>query len=121
MVDHSNYPFEAIRELIANAVVHRNYETTNAPIRVTWFDDRIEIQNPGGPYGNVTEQNFGQPHVTDYRNPELSAALKYLGYVERFGSGIAKVRRLLRDNGNPDVQFEPRKNENYVLATVRHP
>lgn len=117
--ERANYPFLALRELIANAVVHRNYESSNAPTRINWFNDRLEIFNPGGPYNMVTDQNFGQPHVTDYRNPELAAALKHLGYVEKFGSGIAKVRRQLSLNGNPEIQFEPRKHENYVLATVR--
>jgi len=110
---------QSLRELLVNALVHRDYERSNAPTRITWFNDRIEIDNPGGPYGSVTDQNFGQPHVTDYRNPELAAALKYLGYVERFGSGIAKVRKQLQANGNPEVEFVPRMHENYVLATVR--
>lgn len=118
-IEHPSYPFQALRELVANAIVHRNYETSNAPTRVTWFKDRIEIYNPGGPFGAVTDTNFGQPHVTDYRNPELAGALKHLGYVERFGFGIAKVRRVLKENNNPDVEFEPRKSENYVLAIVR--
>lgn len=118
-VERPNYPFEALRELIINAFVHRNYETSNAPIRISWFNDRIEINNPGGPFGSVTDENFGQPHVSDYRNPELAAALKHLGYVEKFGSGIARVRKQLMINGNPEIEFEPRKSENYVLATVR--
>jgi len=119
MVDYSNYPYEALRELIVNAILHRDYRYSNTPTRITWFDDRIEISNPGGPYGGVTEQNFGQPHVNDYRNPELAAALKYLGYAEKFGVGIARVRRLLKANGNPEIQFEPRYADNYVLAIVR--
>jgi ATP-dependent DNA helicase RecG len=118
-IERPTYPFLALREVIANALVHRDYETANAPTRIIWFDDRIEINNPGGPYGMVTDQNFGQPHVTDYRNPELAAALKYLGFVERFGAGIAKAQRLLEKNGNPKLEFEPRRVENYVLAIVR--
>ena len=118
-IEHPSYPFVALRELVANAIVHRNYETSNAPTRLTWFNDRVEIYNPGGPFGLVTDQNFGEPHVTDYRNPELAAALKHLGYVERFGSGIARVKQLLKLNDNPDIEFEPRKSENYVLAIVR--
>jgi len=118
-IDYPNYPFEALRELIANAIVHRNYETSNAPTHITWFDDRIEINNPGGPFGHVTDQNFGEPQMTDYRNPELAAALKYLGFVEQFGFGIAKARRLLQANRNPDVEFQPNKIENYMIAKVK--
>jgi len=51
---HEKYPAEALRQLLRNAYMHRSYETTHAPIRVYWFDDRIEITSPGGPYGSVT-------------------------------------------------------------------
>jgi len=78
------------------APMHR-YEATNAPVRVYWFDDRIEIHNPGGPFGSVTQENFGRPGVTDYRNPNLAEALRALGFVQRFGAGIAIARRALCD------------------------
>jgi ATP-dependent DNA helicase RecG len=97
--------------------MHRSYEGTNAPVRLTWFSDRIEIVNPGGPYGIVTAANFGQPGVTDYRNPHLAEAMKVLGYVQRFGVGIATARRLLADNSNPAPEFEPR--DTHVLVTIR--
>lgn len=89
------YPFDAIRQLVRNAYMHRSYEATNAPVRVYWFDDRIEIHNPGGPYGTVTVENFGQPGLTDYRNPNLAEALRALGFVQRFGAGIAIARKTL--------------------------
>jgi len=78
---------------VRNAYMHRSYEATNAPVRVYWFSDRIEIHNPGGPFGSVTVENFGQPGVTDYRNPNLAEALRALGYVQRFGAGIAIARK----------------------------
>ena len=59
---------------------------TNTPVRITWYNDRIEIQSPGGPFGSVTAQNFGQDGITDYRNPNLADAMKVLGFVQRFGS-----------------------------------
>ena len=58
-----------------------------------WFWDRIEIQNPGGPYGQVTRANFGMPGITDYRNPHIAEAMKNLGYVQRFGVGISLARK----------------------------
>jgi ATP-dependent DNA helicase RecG len=112
-----DYPEEALRQLIRNAVLHRNYETTAAPVRVTWFDDRIEIQNPGGPYGQVTRATFGHPGVADYRNPTLAESLKALGFVERFGVGIAIARERLAANGNPPPDFTVE--DAHVLATVR--
>ena len=88
-----DYALEALRQLARNAYMHRSYEATNAPVRVYWFDDRIEIHNPGGPFGSVTVENFGQPGITDYRNPNLAEALRALGYVQRFGAGIAIARK----------------------------
>ncbi|MDR2713549.1 MAG: hypothetical protein LBB91_10605 [Clostridiales bacterium] len=61
--------------------------------------------SPGGPYGNVTPDNFGQPGVTDYRNPNLGATMKTFGYVQVFGRGIAIARAEMKKNGNPEPEF----------------
>jgi ATP-dependent DNA helicase RecG len=98
------YPLDALRQLVRNAYMHRSYEATNTPIRVYWFDDRIEIHNPGGPFGSVTPENFGQPGITDYRNPNLAEALRALGYVQRFGAGIAIARKALGQRLRFEVQ-----------------
>ena len=111
------YPREALQQLARNAVMHRTYECTHAPVRVTWFDDRIEIGNPGGPYGVVNRENFGRPGVTDYRNPHLAEALKVLGFVQRFGVGIQVARKALEENGNPPPEFQVEPTS--VLVTVR--
>ncbi len=111
------YPRVALQQLVRNAVMHRTYENTNAPVRVTWFNDRIEISSPGGPFGIVTRDNFGQPGITDYRNPNLAEAMKVLGYVQRFGIGIQTARAALHKNGNPDIDYDVEPMT--VLATVR--
>ncbi len=113
--ERPDYPLIAIREIALNAVMHRTYEGTSAPVRVNWFDDRVEFQNPGGLYGQVTPENF--EHATDYRNPVIAEAMKALGYVERFGTGIARAQKALTDNGNPPAEFtfEP----THVLVTLR--
>lgn len=116
-IQRPDYPVASLQQLVRNAVMHRDFENTNAPIRITWFNDRIEIQNPGGPFGQVTRENFGQPGITDYRNPHFAEALKTLGFVQRFGVGIQIARKALLDNGNPAPEF--RVEENHVLATVR--
>lgn len=102
----SPYPQAAIQQILYNAVLHRTYEGTNAPIRVYWFNDRIEIHSPGGPYGNVTCENFGQPGITDYRNPNVGDVLKTFGYIQAFGRGIAIARKELEKNGNPALEFD---------------
>ncbi len=111
------YPLAALSQILYNAVLHRTYERTNAPIRVYWFNDRIEIHSPGGPYGNVTPENFGQPGVTDYRNPNISAAMKVFGFVQAFGRGIAIARNELARNGNPPPEFTV--NQSFVLCVIR--
>lgn len=98
------YSLDALRQLVRNAFMHRSLEATNAPVRVYWFDDRIEIHNPGGPFGSVTPENFGQPGVTDYRNPNLAEALRALGFVQRFGAGIAIARKALGKRLRFEVQ-----------------
>jgi ATP-dependent DNA helicase RecG len=98
------YPFVAVREAVVNAIMHRDYEVSNAPIRIEWFTDRVEISNPGGPFGRVRPDNYDR--VNDYRNPSLAAAMKTLGYVERFGRGISRIKAAMDKNGNPPPEFE---------------
>jgi hypothetical protein len=89
------YPDQALHQLLRNALLHRTYEGSNALVGLTWYDDRTEIQSPGGTYGQMTLENFGTPGLTDYRNPTLAEALKNLAYVEKFGVGLAIVRQAL--------------------------
>lgn len=98
-----NYPFWALRELIMNAIMHRNYES-NAPIYIYEFSNRIELINPGGLFGEATPQNF--PNASDYRNVVLAEALKVLGYVNRFNYGVKRAIDELVKNGNGDPQFD---------------
>jgi ATP-dependent DNA helicase RecG len=99
-------PFEALQQLVRNAVLHRTYESSNAPARITWFDDRVEIHSPGGPFGQVTVETIGQPGLTDYRNPTLAGVLSRLGFVQRFGVGIQISRDRLAQNGNPPLEIQ---------------
>ena len=118
-VRRPDYPLRALQQLAINAVLHRTYEGTHAPVRIYWFSDRVEIHNPGGPFGRVTPTNFGQPYVTDYRNPHLAEALRNLEHIQRFGVGIPIAREELRRNGNPPPEFTVGPTQ--VLATVRRP
>jgi len=116
-VQTPDYPIAALQQLIRNAIMHRTYEVSNAPTRIYWFPNRIEIYNPGGPYGQINRDNFGSPGLTDYRNPYLAEALKNLGYIQRFGVGIAIARQELRKNGNPPPEFTVE--DTNILALVR--
>ncbi len=112
-----DYPIAALQQVIRNAVMHRNYEGTNAPVRITWFSDRIEVTSPGGPYGHVTPENFGQPGLADYRNRHLAEVMYNLGYVQRFGVGLQISRREMDRNGNPPPEFDAQTT--YVQVTLR--
>jgi ATP-dependent DNA helicase RecG len=109
-----DYPIVALRELLMNAIMHRSYES-NAPIRFYWFRDHVEIQNPGGLYGNATPENF--PSQNDYRNPIISEAMKTLGYVNGYGRGVIRAQEALVKNGNPSAEFAFQPS--YVLVTLR--
>ncbi|MBI4569539.1 MAG: putative DNA binding domain-containing protein [Planctomycetes bacterium] len=100
-----DYPIVALQQIVRNAILHRSYENTHDPVRLYWFANRVEAQSPGGPFGRVTKENFSGPGAYDYRNPNLAAVLKELGYVQRFGSGIALARRAMAENGNPPPEF----------------
>ena len=110
-------PQVALQQILYNAVLHRAYESTNAPVRVYWFNDRIEISSPGGPYGNVTDENFGRPGITDYRNPNIADVLKVYGFIQAFGRGIATARRAMDNNGNPPIEFET--NQSTVVCVFK--
>jgi len=88
----SKYPYWATRELLMNAIMHRDYES-NAPVQFYEYDDRVEVQNPGGLYGKVSPDNF--PNISDYRNPYIAEAMKVLGYVNRFSRGVYRVQAKL--------------------------
>ena len=115
-IRHSDYPLAALHQICRNAILHRTYEGTTAPVRIYWFSDRIEIHSPGGTFGQVTKENFGQPGITDYRNSYLAEAMKVLGYVQRFGVGIQIARQELDKNGNPPPQFQVESTN--ILVTV---
>jgi ATP-dependent DNA helicase RecG len=112
--DIREYPVLALRELLMNAIMHRTYES-NSPIRFYWFSDRVEIQNPGGLYGEATPENF--PMQNTYRNPIIAEAMKVLGYVNKYGRGVLRAQEALAENGNPPAEFlfQP----TYFMATLR--
>ncbi len=110
----ADYPEWAFREFLHNALIHRDYQS-NAPIRFHWFDDRVEIQSPGGLYGRVTIDTIMR--VNDYRNPVIAEAMKVLGYVNRFGFGIQNAQKLLNENGNPPAEIIA--DQHTVLVIIR--
>lgn len=107
--DVLNYPYKALRELMMNAVMHRDYQS-NMPTRLYQYDSHIEVMNPGGLYGQARPENF--PHVNDYRNNVVAGMMKTLNYVNMFNHGIGEVQDQLRANENPEAVF----NVDYLTA-----
>ena len=107
--DVRNYPYKVLRELMMNAVMHRDYQA-NMPTRLYQYDHHIEIMNPGGLYGQARPENF--PHVNDYRNSVVAEMMKNLNYVNMFNHGVSEVQDLLKENQSPAAEF----NVNLVTA-----
>ena len=105
----SNYPYQAIRELLLNACMHRDMQS-NTPLRFYEFASHLEILNAGGLYGNARPENF--PSVNDYRNPLVASAMKTLGYVNMFNRGVGQVQTDLKENDNLPAEF----NVNLITA-----
>ena len=100
----AQYPAWACRELVLNAIIHRDYAMGAAPIQVYEYQSgRLEITNSGGLFGQSAEKF---PEINDYRNPLLAEAMKVLGYVNKFNRGINKVQSELSENGNPPADFQ---------------
>ena len=99
--DKFEYPLEALREAIINALIHRNYQK-HSDVRVFIFDNRVEIINPGTfPEGVSPDAPVHEPV-----NPILSQFMYDVGFIERYGSGIRMMKRLSEEWGNKEPRYE---------------
>lgn len=106
-IDVPEYPMTAVREVIVNAIVHRDYSihTQGMPIQITVFSDRIEVKNPGGLYGILSIDQLGKTQP-DTRNSVLATAMETLNLTENRYSGIPTIRYEMKKAGLPDAVFE---------------
>ena len=104
--DRTEYPVIAVRELVLNALIHRDYSihTESAPITITMYSDRMEIENPGGLYGRMTLESLGFVSA-DTRNPYIAGALEIMGETENRYSGIPTIRSAMKNAGLPQPVF----------------
>ena len=94
-----DYPPEAVREIVLNMIVHRDYRESSASI-IKIFDDRIEFFNPGKLYGGITIDNLLTGNYSSKsRNKLIARAFKEIGLIERFGSGIMRILQICKDYG----------------------
>ena len=105
-VDVPQYPMDAVREAILNALVHRDYSfhTEGMPIQLVMYSDRLEITNPGGLYGRLTIDQLGNVQP-DTRNPVLVTAMETLGKTENRYSGIPTIRYAMKKLSLPEPLF----------------
>lgn len=98
-------PLPAVREAIINAFAHCDYSQTGAPLRLSIFDDRLEIENPGLlPFGLTVEEIIDG--VSKIRNRVIVRVLHELKYIERWGQGITRIIRSCQEAGLPPPEFK---------------
>jgi ATP-dependent DNA helicase RecG len=98
------YPLEAARELVVNAVAHRDYSIGGDGIRVFIYSNRMEVRSPGGLPGPVTVANIKEERFS--RNPAIVQVLSDMGFIERLGYGVDRVFELMRQRNLHAPEFE---------------
>ena len=108
--DKPEYPIKAVREIILNALIHRDYSvhTDRSPVRLVMYEDRLELENPGGLYGRITIDDLGKASA-DTRNPYLAGALEIMIDTENRFSGIPTVIKELKKAEMPAPVFIDRR------------
>ena len=119
--DRTEYPPDAIREAVLNALIHRDYSfyTEGTPVQINFFSDRLEIHSPGSLYGRMTVEQLGYAKM-DLRNPALAVMAEAITGSENRYSGIPTMRRELAAYGLPAPVFENRRNE-FVVTFYNSP
>ena len=101
-----DYPLDAIREIVLNMIVHRDYRDSSDSI-IKIFDDRIEFFNPGDLYDDLTIEELQNNHyISKTRNKLIALMFKECGLIEKYGSGIDRIKRLCKEHRLPEPKFE---------------
>ncbi len=116
--DIPEYPLRAVREAVTNACVHRDYSHWSQEIAIRMFDDRLEISSPGGLVRDMTIRDLGSGKYAA-RNPTLAEAMREMGLVERFGTGIRMMRREMEVLGSALPVFVVDENSFTVTLPAR--
>lgn len=118
-----NYPYEALEEILANAIYHRNYEIPE-PIEVRIHPDKIQVLSFPGPDSHIKMEDIrnGKVVARRYRNRQIGNILKELKLTEGKCTGIPTILKAMRRNGSPDPIFETDEDRTYFLVTLpAHP
>ena len=109
-------PEAAFREAVANALIHRAWDV-DSQIRVSMFDDRIEIVSPGGLPSGITAEEYLSGRLSVLRNRNLANVFYRLGFVEIFGTGITRIKHLYEE-GLIKPDFEVSENTIKIVLPV---
>ena len=114
--EKSDYPFKAVREVLVNALIHRNYQIIGTEIHVDIFDDRMEIMSPGGMMSGSRIQNMNKEHTPSMRrNEKISDIFGRLGFMDRRGSGIQRILNSYKNYSKEPTFYS---DENIFLVTM---
>ncbi len=97
-------PLVLLREAVINALVHADYSQRGAPIRISFFDDRIEIENQGILLPGMTVDDMRQG-VSKIRNHVIARVFRELNLIEQWGSGVRRIFREAEEQGLPEPQI----------------
>ena len=97
-------PYEALREAIINAVIHRDYFEKGANVMIEIYDDRVEITSPGGLPKGLKVEDFGK--VSLLRNPNIANLMQRIEYIEKMGTGVMRMQKLLAEAGLEPLKYE---------------
>ena len=113
--EYLEVPAEALREVVLNALCHRQYERYNLTIGIAIYDDRIEIENPGILPPQITPENILQPHISYPYNPLIANVLYSTTYIENWGAGVKRIMEACQKRGIPSPTWTI--NGGFVVVT----
>jgi len=110
------YPLEALREAVINAVIHRDY-LDSGHIQIRWYDDHLIILSPGTLPPPMTLEDLKRPHRSALRNRLIAEMFYYIGWIERWGTGIQKILDECKKAGLPEPEWE--ENQGAIWLTFQ--
>ena len=113
-VETYEYPKDAVREAVLNALSHKDY-SIGAPIQISVYDDKIMIWNYGQLPEDWTVENLMQKHSSIPYNPDIANAFFRAGYVEAWGRGTIKISEQCRELGIPNPEFQNKGKDFWVI------
>ena len=115
-VTEAEYPEFVWKELIVNAITHRDYSIKGTDIQIKMFDDHLTVESPGTLPGIVRLNNMREVHFS--RNPKIAEFLHEYGYVREFGEGVDRIYSEMQQAGLPEPEY--RTEVFMVCATIRN-